>query len=62
MIKELEVDALKALMDEGESIRLIDVRSIAEMNGGIIPQAEKLPLHTLPVRLNEIHNDEMCVR
>jgi len=61
MIKELEVDALKALIDEGQSVRLIDVRSIPEMSGGIIPQAEKLPLHTLPVRLNDIDNDEMCV-
>ncbi len=61
MIKELEVDALKELMDKGQPVRLIDVRSMPEMNGGIIPQAEKLPLHTLPVRLNEIDDKEMCV-
>lgn len=61
MVKELDVVALKALMDEGKPIRLIDVRSISEMGGGMIPQAEKLPLHTLPVRLNEINDDEMCI-
>lgn len=60
-IKELDVPTLKAYLDEGKNIRLIDVRSIAEMANGIIPNAEKLPLHTLPVRLNEIHSDDVCV-
>ncbi|MDH5484154.1 MAG: rhodanese-like domain-containing protein [Gammaproteobacteria bacterium] len=60
-IKEVDVHALKSYLDEGKSIRLIDVRSVAEMATGIIPRAEKLPLHTLPVRLNEISNDDLCV-
>ena len=60
-IKELDVPTLKAYLDEGKNLRLIDVRSIAEMATGIIPNAEKLPLHTLPVRLNEIANDDLCV-
>lgn len=61
LIKEVDVHALKSYLDEGKQIRLIDVRSVAEMAAGIIPRAEKLPLHTLPVRLNEIDNDELCV-
>ncbi|MCW8955796.1 MAG: rhodanese-like domain-containing protein [Gammaproteobacteria bacterium] len=60
-IKELDAATLKAYLDEGKNIRLLDVRSIAEMGSGIIPNAEKLPLHTLPVRLNEIGNDDLCV-
>ena len=60
-IKELDVHALNDLLQEGETIRLLDVRSIAEMDRGILPRAEKLPLHTLPVRLNEISNDETVV-
>ena len=60
-IKEVDVHALKDLIDQGKNVRLIDVRSIAEMAAGIIPNAEKLPLHTLPARLNEIDNDDHCV-
>lgn len=60
-IKELDVNTLKQFMDEGKNIRLLDVRSVAEMAQGVIPNAEKLPLHTLPVRLNEINNEEVCV-
>ena len=40
---------------------MLDVRSVAEMNRGMLPNAEKLPLHTLPVRLNEIANDETVI-
>lgn len=60
-IKELDVNTLKQFIDEGKNVRLLDVRSVAEMAAGVIPNAEKLPLHTLPVRLNEINNDELCV-
>ena len=60
-IKELDAATLKAYLDEGKNIRLLDVRSIAEMGAGMIPNAEKLPLHTLPVRLNEIENGDMCI-
>ncbi len=60
-LKTLDVHTLKNYLDEGKNIRLIDVRSIAEMQKGMLPNAEKLPLHTLPVRLNEISNDDICV-
>ncbi len=61
MIKELDVHALQDILKEGQAIRLLDVRSVAEMNRGMLPNAEKLPLHTLPVRLNEIANDETVI-
>ena len=32
-----------------------------QMSQGMLPHAEKLPLHTIPVRLNEIDNDNLCV-
>ncbi len=60
-IKEIDVHTLKSYLDEGKQLRLLDVRSIAEMAQGVIPNAEKLPLHVLPVRLNEIDNDDLCV-
>ena len=60
-IKEVDVDTLQSFLDEGKQIRLIDVRGIAEMAQGMIPNAEKLPLHTLPARLNEIQLDETVV-
>ena len=60
-IKELDVNALQSYFDEGKKIRLLDVRGVGEMAQGMIPNAEKLPLHTLPARLNEISADEVTV-
>jgi len=60
-IKELDVNALQSYLDEGKEIRLLDVRGVGEMAQGMIPNAEKLPLHTLPARLNEISADEFTV-
>ncbi|VAW60841.1 hypothetical protein MNBD_GAMMA08-497 [hydrothermal vent metagenome] len=60
-VKELDVDTLQSFFDENKKIRLLDVRGIGEMAQGMIPNAEKLPLHTLPARLNEIDDDEITV-
>ena len=60
-IKEMDVDTLHSHIEDGKRIRLIDVRGIAEMAQGMIPNAEKLPLHTLPARMNEIDSDELTV-
>ena len=60
-IKELDAQALKAYIDDKRKIRLLDVRSIEEMAAGMLPNSEKLPLHTLPARLNDIDREELCV-
>ena len=60
-INEVDVNTLQSYFEEGKKLRLLDVRGIAEMEQGMIPNAEKIPLHTLPARLNEIHEDEMTV-
>ncbi len=60
-IKELDANTLQRYFDEGKNVRLLDVRSIGEMAQGMIPNAEKLPLNTLPARLNDINADEITV-
>ncbi len=60
-VKELDVDTLQSFFDENKKVRLLDVRGMGEMAQGMIPNAEKLPLHTLPARLNEINDDEITV-
>lgn len=60
-VKEVDVSTLQSYIDDGKKIRLLDVRGIAEMAQGMIPGAEKWPLHTLPAKLNELDSDEMTV-
>ena len=61
LIQEIEVAELAELKENGETIRVIDIRQPAELNGGIIPGAEALPMHIIPLRINEFKRDEKLV-
>lgn len=51
--KNIDVAQLQAMLAAG-GIRLIDVRTDAEIARGYIGGATKLPLHLLPMKLNEL--------
>lgn len=51
--KNITVAELQARLQQG-GVRLIDVRTDAEMARGKIPQGEPLPLHVLPLRIAEM--------
>lgn len=58
--KNITVAELQSKLNQG-SLRLIDVRTDAEMARGKIPQGEPLPLHLLPLRLNEMDRNTPTV-
>lgn len=49
--KNITVAELQPLLDAGK-VKLVDVRTDAEVSQGFIKGAEKLPLHLLPVRIH----------
>lgn len=51
--RNITVAELQAMLQRG-GLRLVDVRTDAEVARGKIPQGEPLPLHLLPMRLNEL--------
>jgi rhodanese-related sulfurtransferase len=51
---EIDVATLDQWRAQGEAFRLIDVRTPAEMARGGIEGAEPLPLHLIPLRLDEL--------
>ena len=57
-VKEVDADGLKALIDKGDKIKLIDVRSQAEYAQGIIEGGEFMPLHTLPAHMDSLPKDD----
>ena len=61
LIKEIEVTELAKLKENGETIRVIDIRQPAELNGGVIPGAEALPMHIIPLRISEFKRDEKLI-
>ncbi len=56
-VKEINVNELKKRLDEGANIRLLDIRSDAEVAGGVLPQAEHLAMHLIPLKMNEFAQD-----
>ncbi|WEK52896.1 MAG: rhodanese-like domain-containing protein [Candidatus Cohnella colombiensis] len=55
------VEELKARLDKGEHIHLIDVREDEEVAQGMIPGAIHLPLGQIPDRLAEIPKEEEVI-
>ena len=51
------VERVKAQLDAGNALMLVDVRSTEEYNAGHIPKARSIPLEVLPRRLAEIPRD-----
>ncbi len=58
--KNISVSELQAMLDAG-GINLVDVRTDAEIARGVIPGAEKLPLHLLPLRMHELDKNKPTV-
>lgn len=61
-IKEVDAQELARWLEEkGEPFRVIDVRQPNEIAQGTVPRAEAVPLHTLPLKLNELDPHETLV-
>jgi rhodanese-related sulfurtransferase len=61
-IKEVEVADLNTMIEGGEkTLRVIDVRQPAEIAAGTVPNAEAMPMHTIPLRMGELNKDEKLV-
>ncbi len=61
MINEIDSESLRKRIDQGEDLLLLDIRTPAEISQGIIPGSEPLPMHLIPVRMNEIPKDREVV-
>lgn len=59
--QEITADQLKALADAGDEFILVDVRSPGEVARGIIEGAQHLPLHMLPMSLQQMDKTKTVV-
>ena len=60
-VKEIDAATLKEMLDKDEEIQLLDVRSQAEFSQGIIKGGEFVPLHTIPLKINDMDKDKTIV-
>jgi len=60
-VKEIDATQLKEMMDSEEEVQLLDVRSQAEFTQGMIEGGEFVPLHTVPLKVNDLAKDKKIV-
>jgi len=58
--RNISVTEMRAMMQQG-SLRLVDVRTVAEAARGKILEGESLPLHLLPLRLSSMDKSSTIV-
>lgn len=51
--RNITAEELQTMLERG-GVRLLDVRTDAELARGRIPQAEAMPLHLLPLKMHEL--------
>ncbi len=56
-IKEIDSQTLSSWMNEGRKMLLLDVRTPNEYAQGIIAGGQLMPLHTLPMRIQDLPRD-----
>jgi len=61
MIQEIDSAELKTRLDAGEAIELLDIRSDAEVAQGVLPEAQHLPMHLIPLKMNDFPKDREVV-
>lgn len=58
--KNITVAELQTMLQQ-DGLRLVDVRTDAEVARGKIPQGDSVPLHLIPLRLGEMDKSEPTV-
>ncbi|WP_373508434.1 rhd_2599 family sulfurtransferase [Thiocapsa sp.] len=61
MINEIDSESLHGRIASGEDVLLVDIRTPAEIAQGAIPDAMQLPMHLIPIRINELPKDRDVV-
>ena len=59
-VRNISVTELETLLQK-EEVRLLDVRTDAEVAQGKIPRGELLPLHLVPLRMSELDKNATTV-
>ncbi|MCW8882931.1 MAG: rhodanese-like domain-containing protein [Sedimenticola sp.] len=61
MVREINSKELESKLAANEALYLLDIRSEAEVVGGMLPNSTHLPMHLIPQRINEFSEDQDIV-
>jgi rhodanese-related sulfurtransferase len=58
VVKEIDSHDLQARLSKADDFLLLDIRSLGELARGMLPDAEHIPMHLIPVRMHELPQDK----
>ncbi|MEW8084740.1 MAG: rhodanese-like domain-containing protein [Candidatus Thiodiazotropha endolucinida] len=61
MVKEIDAHDLQARINEGDDFLLLDIRSAGEIAQGVLPDAEHLPMHLIPLKISDLPKDKAII-
>lgn len=61
MVNEIDSESLHERVADKQDVLLVDIRTPGEIAQGAIPDALHLPMHLIPLRLNELPKDRDVV-
>ena len=57
LVREIASTELKARIDAGEPVEILDIRGDAELMQGILPKSQHLPMHLIPLKMADLPRD-----
>jgi len=60
-VNEIDVTELNDKIESGENIYLLDIRSEAEVAQGVLPDSEHMPMHLIPLKIQDLPKDKDIV-
>ena len=60
-VNEITAEQLKARLDQGDDFQLLDIRSEPEVQQGVLPRSRHLPMHLIPLKLQDLPKDKDVV-
>jgi rhodanese-related sulfurtransferase len=61
VVKEINSKELESKLAANEELYLLDIRSEAEIAGGVLPHSTHLPMHLIPLKMNEFSGEKDIV-
>lgn len=61
MITEIDAADLQQRLEDDEDVILLDIRTESEVAQGVLPGAQHVPMHLIPLRITEFPKDKDIV-
>jgi len=61
MIKEIDAQQLAERMQQPDDILVLDIRSDMEVAQGCLPHAQHLPMHLIPLKIQDLPKDKEVI-